>query len=244
VALQRGPIVYAAEWPDNPNGKVRNLLLPDAAKLTAEYRPGLLKGVTVVKGKAYGLVSDAQGQVKKTEQDFMAIPYYAWANRGRGQMLVWIPDTEAAARPAAAPTIATAATVTVSTHSGRLNPRAINDGEEPTSSSDSTSYFDWWPKSGGTEWVEYAFEKPAAVSETEIYWFDDTGRGSVRVPASWRVLYRDGDQWKPVENAGPYGVEKDKYNRVTFKPAVTSGLRLEVTAQPNFSVGIQEWKVK
>ena len=32
VALQRGPIVYAAEWPDNPNGKVRNIVLPDDAR--------------------------------------------------------------------------------------------------------------------------------------------------------------------------------------------------------------------
>ena len=45
VALQRGPIVYAAEWVDNPDGKVRNLMLPDSAKLTAEYRPALLNGV-------------------------------------------------------------------------------------------------------------------------------------------------------------------------------------------------------
>ena len=39
VALQRGPIVYAAEWPDNPNGKVRNIVLPDDAALTTEFRP-------------------------------------------------------------------------------------------------------------------------------------------------------------------------------------------------------------
>ena len=30
VALERGPIVYAAEWPDNPKGQVRNLMLPEA----------------------------------------------------------------------------------------------------------------------------------------------------------------------------------------------------------------------
>src|SRR5207237_8162234 len=51
VAIQRGPIVYAAEWADNPNGKVRNLMLPDATRLTAEFRPALLNGVEVVKGR-------------------------------------------------------------------------------------------------------------------------------------------------------------------------------------------------
>ena len=61
VAIQRGPVVYAAEWADNPNGKVRNLVLPATAKLTAEHRPALLGGVTVIQGRAVGLAYDAQG---------------------------------------------------------------------------------------------------------------------------------------------------------------------------------------
>jgi hypothetical protein len=64
------------------------------------------------------------------------------------------------------------------------------------------------------------------------------------VPASWRVLYKDGEEWKPVETAGPYAVEKDRYNKVTFKPVTTSGLRLEVVQKPEWSAGIQEWKVR
>jgi hypothetical protein len=170
-----------------------------------------------------------------------AIPYYAWANRGAGQMMVWFPDDESSAKPTPYPTIATAAKVTTS---GRKNPQTINDGEEPVSSSDPTSYFDWWPKTGSTEWIEYAFDKPAQVSECRLYWFDDTGHGGVRVPASWRLLYKDGSEWKPIENLEPYGVEKDRYNRVVFKPITTGGLRLEVTMQPTYSAGVQEWKVK
>jgi hypothetical protein len=64
------------------------------------------------------------------------------------------------------------------------------------------------------------------------------------VPASWRVLYKDGEEWKPVESPGPYAVEKDRYNRVSFKPVTTSGLRLEVVQQAEWSAGIQEWKVQ
>ncbi len=241
VALQRGPIVYAAEWPDNPDGRVRNLVLPATERLTAEFKPALLNGVTVVNSKAVALKFDADGKVLKTEQPFTAIPYYSWANRGRGQMVVWIPESEANAKPAPFPTVATTAKITTS---GRKNARPINDGEEPTASNDPSSYFDWWPKKGSTEWVELAFEKPSTVSESELYWFDDTGRGEVRVPRSWRILYKDGESWKPVENSGPYGVDKDKFNKMTFKPVTTSGLRLEVTMQPNWSAGIQEWKVK
>jgi DUF1680 family protein len=244
VALQRGPIVYCAEWPDNPAGFVRNLMLSDDAKLTAEFKQDLLNGVMVIKSKATAFAYDQNGQVIKNEQDFTAIPYYSWANRGRGQMIVWIPNVEASVRPRPFPTLATTSKVTVAAQRPRLNPSRVNDGEEPNLSSDSGSHFDWWPTKGTTEWIQYAFEKPATVSQVEVYWFDDTGRGEVRVPRSWRILYKVGEEWKPVENIEAHGVEKDKYNKVTFKPVITQGLRLEVTMQPNWSAGIQEWKVK
>ena len=231
VALERGPILYTLEAPDNPDGKVRNLVLPRDARLTAEYKPALLKGVEVIQGRAVALSCDAHGKVLKNQQPFTAIPYYAWANRGRGQMMVWIPETESVAKPA--PFLTPRVTASPS---GR-SPLTVNDGDESTS-------FDWWPKKGTTEWIEYAFEKPSTVSSAELYWFDDTGRGEVRVPASWRILYRDGDRWIPVESASTYGVEKDKYNKLTFKSVTTNSLRLEVTMQPNWSAGIAEWKIK
>jgi len=156
-------------------------------------------------------------------------------------MLVWLPRTDASARPAPYPTIATTSAVTTS---GRKNPRGVNDGEDPSTSSDSSSYFDWWPTKGTTEWIEYAFDKPATVSEVQVYWFDDTGRGEVRVPKAWRILYRHASEWKPVDASGEYGVAKDRYNTVAFSPVTTSGLRLEVVMQPQWSAGVQEWKVK
>ena len=267
VALQRGPIVYAAEWPDNPNGKVRNIVLPDANALTSEFRADLLNGVSVIKGRAMGLAYDEAGKVQKTEQAFMAIPYATWANRGRGQMAVWIAKSDAAARPTPYPTVATTSTLTHSESRKRIS--NIIDGEDPRGSNDSTSYFDWWPRNGcptsappassgssggqGTpqarrcsegEWIEMAFAKPASVSQVQVYWFDDTGRGGVRVPKSWRLLYKDGADWKPVNAAREYGVARDAYNTVDFTPVTTSALRLELVMQPNVSAGVQEWKVK
>jgi hypothetical protein len=243
VALQRGPLVYTAEWPDNPGGKVRNLLLLDDAPLSSEFRPDLLNGVQVVTGQAVALAYDAEGKVTRRKQAFTAIPYHAWANRGPGEMLVWIPDRETSARPQPLPTLASLARVT-SSRAGH-NPGAVNDQSEPKSSRDGTSsFFHWWPEKGSTEWVEYAFEKPSRVSEVEVYWLDDTGSGECRVPMAWRVHYKDGEEWKPVETPGPYGVEKDRYNKVGFKPVTTSGLRLEVVLPPEWSAGIQEWKVR
>jgi DUF1680 family protein len=81
IALERGPIVYCAEWPDNPGGKVRRLVVSDSQKFTARFEPRLLNGVEVIQGRAL----NADGQ----EQAFTAIPYYAWANRGKGEMAVW-----------------------------------------------------------------------------------------------------------------------------------------------------------
>jgi uncharacterized protein len=264
VALQRGPIVYAAEWPDNPNGRVRNIVLPDASAMTAEFRADLLNGVSVVKGRAVGLSFDEKGALQKAEQPFMAIPYATWANRGRGQMAVWLARTEAAARPTPYPTLATTSTLTHS--QSRKNIRNIIDGEDPRASNDSTSYFDWWPRNGCAavtapaapvsgqgqraacsegEWIEMAFAKPSTVSEAQVYWFDDTGRGGVRVPKSWRLLYKEpGGEWKPVAALVGFGVAKDAYNTVRFTPVTTSALRIELVMQPNVSAGVQEWKVK
>jgi hypothetical protein len=153
-----------------------------------EYGPaaGSAEGRDVVKSRAIALQTNEAGQVERTEQEFVAIPYYAWANRGRGQMMVWIPNTEASAKPAAFPTVATTAKITVSSSPHRHNPRDMNDGEDPAASNDTSSYFDWWNKNGSAEWVQMDFEKAATVREAQLYWFDDTGRGGVRVPASWQ----------------------------------------------------------
>jgi hypothetical protein len=247
VALQRGPIVFAAEWPDNPNGKVRNIVLPDANAMTSEYRGDLLNGVQVIRGRAVGLALDENGSVRKAEQPFMAIPYATWANRGRGQMAVWLARTDRTARPTPYPTVATSSTITASPiPSGRgKNPRNIIDGEEPASSADSSAYFDWWPVQGSAnEWVELTFAKTSTVSSAEVYWFDDTGRGGVRVPASWRLLYKSGDQWLPVTPQTAYATARNAWNAVSFTPVTTSALRVELAMQQGFSAGLQEWKVR
>ena len=82
------------------------------------------------------------------------------------------------------------------------------------------------PPVGTPAWVEYEFKRPITVSSSEVYWYDD--RRFCRLPASWRVLYKDGTEWKPVTNQQPYSVEKNRFNRVTFDPVTTTALRLEI----------------
>jgi uncharacterized protein len=100
VAIERGPIVYCAEWQDNADHHVRNLLLPDDSTLTAEFKPDLLGGVAVIGGKAFARSRGSDGTITKTEEDFTAIPYYSWANRGNGQMVVWLADRDTTPLPA------------------------------------------------------------------------------------------------------------------------------------------------
>jgi len=68
--------------------------LPDNQLLTAVFEPSLLNGVETIQGRALGVSKKADNSVVETEQDFKAIPYFAWANRGKGEMSVWMANTE------------------------------------------------------------------------------------------------------------------------------------------------------
>ncbi|WP_219419284.1 glycoside hydrolase family 127 protein [Pseudonocardia nigra] len=81
VALERGPLVYAAEQADH-RVPVDDLHIDADARAGATHRPDLLGGVTVV---------TARGSSGEEELDLTLVPYFAWANRGAGPMRVWIP---------------------------------------------------------------------------------------------------------------------------------------------------------
>ena len=92
VALQRGPIIYCAEWKDN-NGLASNIIVPKDAVFKPEYKQDLLNGVTVLKANVKSINVDTNGQNVSTQNATLtAIPYYAWANRGKGEMMVWFPE--------------------------------------------------------------------------------------------------------------------------------------------------------
>ncbi len=240
VAVERGPLVYCAEWTDN-GGRVANLVLPDAASLTAESRPDLLNGVVVIKGEAEAAVEKG-GRIVSEKTPLTLIPYYAWANRGKGEMAVWLARDASKARVAREPGLAAKAKVTAS--EGAVNPQKANDQFEPEASDDAAGYMHWWPKKGTTEWIEYAFDAPVRVSEASVYWFDDTGGGGCRVPAAWRVLYKAGESWVPVKASGAYATAKDAWNAVRFAPVRTTALRLEIDLQKDWAAGVHEWAVK
>jgi DUF1680 family protein len=81
VALERGPLVYCAEGIDN-DGSALDLIVPDEARIEPELRRDLLGGVTVLGFSGV----DRAGRPRRVT----AIPYFAWSNRGAGEMAVWL----------------------------------------------------------------------------------------------------------------------------------------------------------
>lgn len=91
VALQRGPLVYCFEHADN-DGKAMNIVLSDKAVFKTEFKSELLNGIVVIQAQAMIANISADGaSVGTVIKTVTAIPFYSWANRGNGQMQVWIP---------------------------------------------------------------------------------------------------------------------------------------------------------
>ena len=100
IALRRGPLIYCLEQADH-KADLDRIALPVTTKLTAQFEPGLLGGVTVITGQGrlqdsswgdqlYRPVRAAHGQPVAIK----AIPYCVWGNRGPERMKVWIDMAE------------------------------------------------------------------------------------------------------------------------------------------------------
>jgi DUF1680 family protein len=87
VALMRGPLVYCVEAADQPDVNLTRLLLPRGVDMSVTHRNDLLGGVTVLEAQA---LADGKNPTQMT-----AIPYYAWQNRSKGAMTVWIQEAAA-----------------------------------------------------------------------------------------------------------------------------------------------------
>ena len=240
VAVERGPLVYCAEWPDN-DFDVLSVLLNRQPSFTVTEKPDLLYGLNQIQTPAQTLKYDAEGRLSVQDVTLTLIPYYAWAHRGSGRMAVWLPSDVKAARPAG--TVATYK-ITASHQTSALS--SVADGLVPQDENDRTiPYYHWWPKNGSTEWVAYEFPQARKVSSAEVYWFDDAPWGGCRVPRAWSLYYKDNaGQWQPVANPGEYTVRKGDANMVTFDPVTTTAMKLEVVLPEKNSAGVFEWTVR
>lgn len=106
VSIERGPIVYCAEWPDN-KFDLKSVLINQQPEFTldqrdlssfipeerkAELTTWQTQRITTLTTDAQTLAFDKNGKLTTEEVRLTLIPYYTWAHRGRGDMKVWIPQ--------------------------------------------------------------------------------------------------------------------------------------------------------
>ncbi|HZW10274.1 MAG TPA: glycoside hydrolase family 127 protein [Phycisphaerales bacterium] len=244
VAIERGPLVYCFEGVDN-GGDVESLVIEPGAESAWQFAPGLLGGVGLIEVAAQRATRGEDGSIRTEPIVARAIPYYAWAHREVGPMAVWMPATTEIVASRPAPTPASRAAPGASHCWPSDSVGAINDLRDPGASDDhSIPRLTWWDHKGTAEWAQLGWREPREISAVEVYWFDDTGRGMCRVPESWRVLYRRGGEWLPVEAAGEYQVERDQFCRAEFLPVKTDAVRVEVRLRQGFSGGMLEMTVE
>lgn len=247
IALQRGPIVYCLEGKDQPDERILNMLVNAEEDISTQFEPDLLGGVqtlTLNGALVERKTSPMDAELKPLR--LKAIPYYAWANRGKDYMAVWLPTEIRSARAVAQATLASGSTIT-SSEGAKGELTAISDQWVPKSSADKENPFvHWWPKFGSTEWLQYDFGRAEQVGTVRIYWFDDEATGGgCRIPKARRILYLDADgAWKPVYVPDPGQVLRDGWDGLNFEPVKTTALRLEFDLQEGVSAGVHEWEVR
>jgi hypothetical protein len=89
MAVERGPMVYCAEWPDVPGGRVLDLLFDAKAEMKPSFSSDFLGGAEVLDTEARSLTSPAA-----PAKAVRLIPYHLWSNRGAGEMSVWLSTQE------------------------------------------------------------------------------------------------------------------------------------------------------
>ena len=250
VAIERGPIVYCAEWPDN-DFDIMGALVNQSPKMTVE--DGTLHAkdkkvadyyIKVIKTDAQLLSFDKQGRLNTEDVKLSLIPYYAWCHRGSGKMRVWLSQDLSSSRPEQPATLASLSKVTASTPAASLS--AVNDRLVPKDGTDrSMPYYHWWPKQGVTEWIAYEFPEASTVQSSTVYWYDDGPWGGCRVPKAWRIFFKnDNGEWQSVSGADKYPTTKGTACTVNFEPVKTKAIKIEIDLPSENSAGLFEWSVK
>ena len=107
VAIERGPLVYCAEWADN-DFDIKNVAINPEAKFTldkrdlstfipeerkAELTTWMTQHITTLNTEAQLITPNSKGEPQYETVNLTLIPYYTWAHRGRGDMKVWLPQS-------------------------------------------------------------------------------------------------------------------------------------------------------
>ena len=238
LAIERGPVLYCAEWPDNAYGKVHSLLLDDTESLKPK-RSNVLFGTYILKGKAKMAAKSPRGNILLSKNNsFTLIPYHLWNNRGPGDMTVWLAADTSSVLPEPAPTLARRSEISASMDFRNL--RSLADQRMPAHSNDRSIDFVQWPDTADVEWVQFDFPGAHEISKVKTHWFDNGPDGMSRVPESWKVQYRMGKEWRDVPTSEEYTVTKDDWDCIQFTTIKTNALRLLIHMPKDYSTGLYE----
>jgi DUF1680 family protein len=98
VAVQRGPIVYCLESPDLAGVSIDDIAIPVDATFSPVETSIAGSRIMVLEGKVLDRRESSwsntlyrQASKDKKEITVRLIPYYAWGNRGKSEMTVWMP---------------------------------------------------------------------------------------------------------------------------------------------------------
>ena len=244
-ALKRGPMIYCIEGRDQPDDRVLNLLIPDSVAIGTAFDKDLLGGVQTLHFNGYLVKKKTAPETAELQSMALtAIPYYAWANRGRDNMLVWLPHDLRAVHAIAQPSLANRSDASASEGCNGDVKNIADQYPVKNAADDESSLVHWWPHFGTTEWLQYDFKQAEQVGTAQVYFFDDAVReGGCRVPKSFRILYLENGTWKPVYAADGFKIVKDGWSEVQFEPVKTTALRLEMTFQEGVSGGVHAFEV-
>lgn len=127
--------------------------------------------------------------------------------------------------------------------------KSLNDGKVPPNPLPPDMWGSWTPHNPASQWIQYEWSKPVTLNGSTITFWGDHRAGAnvgVTAPASWHLEYRDGDQWRPVQNASAYGTEMRAPVTVNFDPVTTQCLRAVFNAsgdgQQYAGVAVEEWE--
>ncbi|AQQ10162.1 hypothetical protein L21SP3_01990 [Sedimentisphaera cyanobacteriorum] len=245
AAVERGPIVYCAEEPDNGKGKVQNFYLTQtsAAGKVLEIKNGMLAGNKKIVLPARKYNSPDIRQVVLT-------PYNVWNNRNpRTSMTVWFAQTKQGARKAAMSENAFISNMGIIEASYTYRgdeAEAVSDGKIPESSSDrSIPRWTSWPRRGKSQTITYSFDETQKVSSAGLYFYN--GGGGVQLPASWHIERKISGSWEKMEPylTDSYSVIEDSFN--TVHPAEVKeceAMRIVVNPKKTSCAGILEAKIE
>lgn len=100
VAIQRGPLVYCLEEADN-GAELHNLSLPKTSAFREIQGVGVLKGKVLLQAEGLRLPTAQEEkplysfdnrQTVAEKQTLTFIPWFSWANRGEGEMRIWVDE--------------------------------------------------------------------------------------------------------------------------------------------------------